>query len=250
MTQTDAAPPSSLPNPASSTQTSSTQTSSTSAAPSTEATTQRVVEQVVRSIAQAAIDNEARFSELDSMVGDGDFGFSLARGFERVLAELDGLDRKTPGVFLKKVAVIITSRCGGTSGPLWGTAFLRAGAASGERTSLGGADIVALLRAAFTGIAQRGGAALGDKTLLDALGPFIDRFEAELGAGSPSELLTALERAAETAQQAAEATSSLVAKRGRAAYTGERSRGTVDPGAMAVAVIATSVAAGLRGSAP
>lgn len=220
---------------------------------------QPVVEQIVRTIASTVVANETRFSELDSVVGDGDFGFSLARGFEKVLAELDQLDRTSPGVFLKRVAVIITSRCGGTSGPIWGTAFLRAGGAFGERLELGGAGIVAVLRAAFTGIAQRGGAALGDKTLLDALGPFIDRFEAELGGGpgadpgpplpaadSPAALYAALERAAETAWQAAEATSALVAKRGRAAYTGERSRGSVDPGAMALAVIAKDLVSALR----
>lgn len=207
---------------------------------------QRVVELVVRTIAQTAVANEARFSELDAVVGDGDFGYSLARGFEKVLAELDQLDRRTPGAFLKRVALIITSRCGGTSGPIWGTAFLRASSALGERVELGGGDVVALLRAAFAGIAQRGGASLGDKTLLDALGPFTDRFEAELGGGTRAELLLALERASEAARQAAEATSGLVAKRGRAAYTGERSRGSVDPGAMAVAMIASDLVAALR----
>lgn len=230
------------------------ETTSTGASPDTAAAgspalpSQRVLEQVVRAIARTVVENEARFSELDAVVGDGDFGFSLARGFEKVLAELDQLDRRSPGAFLKRVAIIITSRCGGTSGPIWGTAFLRAGAALGERVELGGADIVALLRAAFVGIAQRGGAALGDKTLLDALGPFIDRFEAELGGGSPAELLVALERAAEAAREAAEATAGLVAKRGRAAYTGERSRGSVDPGAAALAVIASDLVVALRSS--
>src|SRR5688572_19578764 len=107
---------------------------------------QQVTESVVRAIAQAAVANEARFSELDSVVGDGDFGFSLARGFEKVLAEFDGLDRSSPGTFLKKVGLIITSRCGGTSGPLWGTAFLRAGASLGDRSGLGPAEVVASLR--------------------------------------------------------------------------------------------------------
>ena len=205
-----------------------------------------LVEHVVRRIAQTAVDNEARFSELDSVVGDGDFGFSLARGFEKVLAEFDGLERSSPGVFLKKVALIITSRCGGTSGPIWGTAFLRAGASLADRRELTASDVVPVLRAAFNGIAQRGGAALGDKTLLDALGPFIDRFEAELGAGSGADALLALERAVESAESAAEATASLVAKRGRAAYTGERSRGSVDPGAVAVAVVTRDLAQSLR----
>ena len=228
------------------------------ASPETAASSsQRVVEHIVRTIAATIVANEVRFSELDSVVGDGDFGFSLARGFEKVLAELDQLERRTPGAFLKRVAVIITSRCGGTSGPIWGTAFLRAGAALGDRVELDGADIVAALRAAFTGIAQRGGAALGDKTLLDALGPFIERFESELGrdpssrgsSAAPAALHAALAHAAETAWEAAEATAALVAKRGRAAYTGERSRGSVDPGAMALAVIAKDLVTALRPSA-
>ena len=212
----------------------------------TAASAQQVTEHVVRAIAQAAVDNEARFSELDSVVGDGDFGFSLARGFEKVLAELDNLERPNPGTFLKKVGLIITSRCGGTSGPLWGTAFLRAGASFGERGELAPADVVAALRAAFAGISQRGGAALGDKTLLDALGPFIDRLEAELGTGSAAQVAQALDSAVLAAERAAEATAELVAKRGRAAYTGERSRGSVDPGAVAVGVIAKAVAESLR----
>lgn len=217
---------------------------------------QQVTESVVRAIAQAAVTNEARFSELDGVVGDGDFGFSLARGFEKVLAEFDGLERSSPGTFLKKVGLIITSRCGGTSGPLWGTAFLRAGASFGERGELCPADVVASLRAAFAGIAQRGGAALGDKTLLDALGPFIDCFEAEVGADAPNaraldhdRLARALDRAVAAAESAADATAGLVAKRGRAAYTGERSRGALDPGAVAIAVLAKAVADALRSDA-
>lgn len=211
-----------------------------------EATSLLAVERVVRCIAQTAVDNEAYFSELDSVVGDGDFGFSLARGFEKVLADFDTLDRSSVGSFLKRVAAIIISRCGGTSGPIWGTAFLRAGVAAGARQSLTLPDVVLLSRAAFDGIQQRGGAALGDKTLLDALGPFIECLERELLAGAPGGNLAVLERAADAAERAARATADLVAKRGRAAYTGERSIGSVDPGAVAVALIAKNVCACLR----
>jgi phosphoenolpyruvate---glycerone phosphotransferase subunit DhaL len=212
----------------------------------TELTSLPAVERVVRCIAQTAIDNEVYFSELDSVVGDGDFGFSLARGFEKVVADFDALDRSSVGSFLKRVALIITSRCGGTSGPIWGTAFLRAGAAAGDRQSLSFADLVAIVKAAFDGIRARGGAALGDKTLLDALGPYLECLERELAAGTPDGGLVALERAAEAADEAARATADLVAKRGRAAYTGERSRGSVDPGATAVALMARNVWACLR----
>jgi dihydroxyacetone kinase phosphoprotein-dependent L subunit len=197
-------------------------------------------------MAETAVGNEAYFSELDAVVGDGDFGFSLARGFEKVLGDFDALDRSSVGALLKRVAVIITSRCGGTSGPIWGTAFLRAAAAAGERTTLTGPELVLVLRAAFTGIQQRGGAALGDKTLLDAFGPFIDQLESQLGSGSPAELLSALEHAARAADSAARGTAELVAKRGRAAYTGDRSRGSVDPGAVAVALMASNLCASFR----
>jgi dihydroxyacetone kinase phosphoprotein-dependent L subunit len=202
-------------------------------------TSMPVVEAVVRSMAKTAIDNEQYFCQLDSVVGDGDFGYSLARGFEKVLEEFDTIDRTSVGSFLKKIGIIITSRCGGTSGPLWGTAFLRAGAVAGERDELGAADAVAMLQAAFEGVQKRGGAELGDKTLLDALAPLIARFQEELAAGAVAQ--SAFAAAAAAAEAAAGKTAELVAKRGRAAYTGERSRGSPDAGAIAVALMARDV---------
>ncbi len=204
-------------------------------------TSMSMVETVVRSMARTAADSEEYFCQLDSIVGDGDFGFSLARGFEKVMEEFDSIDRKDPGTFLKKVGLIITSRCGGTSGPLWGTGFLRAGMAVGNRIDLTAMDAVAMLRAAFEGIQKRGGADLGDKTLLDALAPLIARFEEELAAAA--EPHSAFAAAVEAAETAARQTTELVARRGRAAYTGERSRGSPDAGAMAVALMAKNVSA-------
>jgi dihydroxyacetone kinase phosphoprotein-dependent L subunit len=198
-----------------------------------------IVEAIVRSMARTAIENEQYFCELDSVVGDGDFGFSLARGFEKVLEEFDTLDRSNVGAFLKRAGHIITSRCGGTSGPIWGTGFLRAGAAAGARLDLAPADAVSMLRAAVEGIQKRGGAALGDKTLLDALAPLIDEFEQVLTSGSDPH--TALDSAVKAAEMSAQKTSELVAKRGRAAYTGDRSIGSPDAGAVALALMAKNV---------
>ena len=199
------------------------------------------VELVVRTIAETAVANENYFSQLDSVVGDGDFGYSLARGFEKVLEGFDSFDRSSPGAFLKKIGLVIASRAGGTSGPIWGTAFMRAASAAGSKTSLTGADAVAMLRAAVDGIQARGGASLGDKTLLDALVPAIDRLEADLE--SSADVNMALANAAQAAERAAAETSTMIAKRGRASYTGERSIGSPDPGAVAVAVIAGRVSA-------
>jgi dihydroxyacetone kinase/dihydroxyacetone kinase-like protein len=200
------------------------------------------VEYVVRTIAQTAVDNEKYFGDLDAVVGDGDFGYSMARGFEIVLADWAGIDRADIGTFLKKVALTITGRIGGTSGPIWGTAFIRAGTTAGNRTEVTADDAVAMLRAAIEGIKARGQSDVGDKTLLDALVPATDRLEAELGAGSEAQ--AALDATAAAARQQAEATRDMLAKRGRAAYTGERSIGTLDAGAIAVAVMAEQIAKG------
>jgi len=199
------------------------------------------VESVVRCIAETCVANEKYFGDLDSVVGDGDFGFSLARGFERVIEGWDGFDRTDIGTFLTKIAVVITSRVGGTSGPIWGTAFLRAGSYAKGKVDLTGEDVVAMLRAGIAGIMARGGASLGEKTLLDALVPMTDAIERGVQAGDDT--ATILASAATTAREAAEATKVLEAKRGRASYTGERSIGSVDPGAIAVAVLMERIAA-------
>jgi dihydroxyacetone kinase-like protein len=198
------------------------------------------VDLVLKTIITTCGDNEKYFGDLDAVVGDGDFGYSLARGFEKLEAEYDNLDRADIGTFLKRVGMLITSRIGGTSGPIWGTAFLRAGMTAGDRTEIDGATVVAMLRAAIEGIKTRGGADLGEKTLLDALAPLADSLEQSNADGEDA--ATALAKAAATTRKAADATIDMVAKRGRAAYTGERSRGSVDAGATAVAVIVEQIA--------
>jgi phosphoenolpyruvate---glycerone phosphotransferase subunit DhaL len=190
---------------------------------------------VVRTMAQTAVDNEKYFGDLDAVVGDGDFGYSLARGFEKVLLDWDSIEYNNIGTFLKKVSIIITSRIGGTSGPIWGTAFLRAAIAVGDKQEIGAADVTGMLRAAIEGIKKRGQSDLGDKTLLDALVPAVDQLEQSLNASTA--VRAALAQAAAVAREHAEATRGLIAKRGRAAYTGERSIGTLDAGAVGVAVM-------------
>jgi phosphoenolpyruvate---glycerone phosphotransferase subunit DhaL len=194
-----------------------------------------LVKSVVRTIAQTAVENEQYFCELDAVVGDGDFGYSLARGFEKVLEDWDTIESPNSSTFLKKIGLIITSRIGGTSGPIWGTAFLRASISIGDKQEVGPTELIAMLRAAIEGIKKRGQTDLGDKTLLDSLSPAVDQLEQSLAASTDSS--TALKEAATVARARAEATRELLAKRGRAAYSGERSVGTLDAGAVAVAVM-------------
>jgi dihydroxyacetone kinase phosphoprotein-dependent L subunit len=198
------------------------------------------VERTVRVIANVAVENEKYFGDLDAVVGDGDFGYSMARGFEIVLADWDGFDRTDIGAFLKKIAVVITSRIGGTSGPIWGTAFLRAGSTAGTATELEAVQVVAMLRAAIEGIKARGRSDVGDKTLLDALVPATDSIEESIAAGTDAQGM--LRTAARVARERAEATRSMQAMRGRASYTGERSIGTLDAGAVAIAVMFEALA--------
>ncbi len=198
------------------------------------------IEHVVKVVAQTAVDNETYFGDLDSVVGDGDFGYSLARGFEIVLADWDELDRTDAATFLQKIAMIITSRIGGTSGPIWGTAFLRASMVARSADVMDAATVVGMLDSAVEGIKARGGASVGDKTLLDALVPMRDTIAERSAAGATSQEV--VDAAAATARASAEATSTMQAMRGRAAYTGERSIGSPDAGAIAVAVIAEAIA--------
>jgi phosphoenolpyruvate---glycerone phosphotransferase subunit DhaL len=196
-------------------------------------------ELVVKTIAQTAMDNEQYFCELDAAAGDGDFGYSLARGFGKLLEDWENMDRSDPGTFLKKAGMTITSRIGGTSGPIWGTGFLRAGMVLGDKESPTQDDVIAALRSAIEGIKQRGNTDVGDKTLLDALVPAVDKLEESLKNGTSSS--EAIEAAAQQAHESAEATKGMVAQRGRASYTGDRSRASVDAGAMGVAVMAKRV---------
>jgi phosphoenolpyruvate---glycerone phosphotransferase subunit DhaL len=199
----------------------------------------RDAERLVQTIAQTALDNEKYFSDLDAVVGDGDFGYSLAQGFGKLMDGWEQIEYSDVSGLLKKTAMVLSSRIGGTSGPIWGTAFLRAGTSLADKPSPRGEDVVAALRASIEGIKQRGNSDVGDKTLLDALVPATDTLEQQLQDGrSASE---ALEAAAGTARESAEATKGMLAQRGRAAYTGERSVGSVDAGAMGIAVIFEAV---------
>jgi len=203
---------------------------------------------VVMTMARTIVDNADEFAQLDSIVGDGDFGYSLRNGWEVVLADYASWDAPTTGAVLKKIGLTLAAKVGGVSGPMWGTAFLRAGAVAGDKEEITPDDVIVMLRAAIAGIMQRGGAALGDKTLLDALAPVTDSLEASFKdpATAADHGTAALQQAADVAVQAALDTKGMLALRGRAAYTGERSRDSVDAGATAIGVILQAIASAWR----
>jgi dihydroxyacetone kinase-like protein len=191
-------------------------------------TTEQVLAWLQRS---AAILHEHRdyLTQLDSPIGDADHGVNMDRGFTAVMDKLPGVADKDAGTILKTVGTTLVSTVGGASGPLYGTAFLRAGMALAGKFELQDSDVMAALQAALEGIIARGKAKPGEKTMVDALHPAIQTFKAALETGEP--LKAALAKATESAEQGMKATIPMLATKGRASYLGERSIGHQDPGA-------------------
>ena len=206
------------------------------------------IETAIRSVAATALKNEQYFCELDSFAGDADFGVSLASGFRVVEQTWKDLDRKSIGAFLLSISMIITKNVGGCSGPIWGTGFMRAGGQSKDRTSITLEDLDKMLTAAIEGIQKRGGAQLGDKTLLDSVIPIRDIVrEGAVKDADPSDVLR---QATQTANDAIERTKPWVAKRGRQQFTGDRSANTPDPGIVAIATMLNDICAKFGVQAP
>jgi len=182
---------------------------------------------------------EAYFCELDSAAGDGDFGTSLAKGFNHLKEMWDNLPQDDIGTFLRSCGIIITEYCGGASGPIWGSAFRSAGKYAAKKTELSLIELGELMLNTVNGIQKRGGAQLGDKTLLDALIPVTESLKKSGEAGE--DLLEAMRKAAKEAALGAEKTKDIIASRGRASYVGERSLNHPDAGAMAVGILFTEI---------
>jgi len=191
-------------------------------------TTEQVIAWIQRSAAVLR-ENREYLTQLDSPIGDADHGVNMDRGFTAVMDKLPGVADKDAGTILKTVGTTLVSTVGGASGPLYGTAFLRAGMALAGKVELQESDVLAALEAALEGIIARGKAKPGEKTMVDALQPAIETFKVSLGAGDP--LKAALAKATESAEQGMKATIPMLATKGRASYLGERSIGHQDPGA-------------------
>ena len=194
------------------------------------------IERAIQTTADTVIRNELYFCDLDGLAGDGDFGNSLATGFKQIKTEWDGIDKSNIGAMLLKISMIVSKHVGGSSGPIWGTGFMKAAMLSRGKTEISLEDATAMLGSAIDGIQARGGAKLGDKTLLDALIPIHETLKKHCEAGDPDPC-AALKDCAEAADKAIDETRSLVAHRGRASQVGERSANTPDPGIVAIATI-------------
>ncbi|MBQ1088909.1 MULTISPECIES: dihydroxyacetone kinase subunit DhaL [Streptomyces] len=179
----------------------------------------------------ASVDREAdRLTALDSPIGDADHGSNLQRGFTAVVAAVEKEDPRTPGAVLVLAGRQLISTVGGASGPLYGTLLRRTGKALGDDAEVDEARLAEALRAGVDAVMQLGGAAPGDKTMIDALVPAVDALGGSFGAARTA------------AEQGALATTPLQARKGRASYLGERSIGHQDPGATSAALLVAALA--------
>ncbi|TAJ46061.1 MAG: dihydroxyacetone kinase subunit L [Herbiconiux sp.] len=200
----------------------------------------------IKDSARVVSEHRVELVTLDREIGDGDHGENLDRGYTAVLAKLGELPSDAvPGDALKLVATTLISTVGGASGPLLGTAYLKAAGAVGKEPELDGAALVALLTAARDGVVLRGKAEPGDKTMIDAWTPAVDAAAAALAEGKSE--VEILDAAATAAEAGAVDTEPLVARKGRASYLGERAIGHRDPGAQSSSLIIRAAADAAKG---
>jgi len=193
----------------------------------------------------AVREHKDELTRLDSEIGDADHGSNMARGLDAVVAKFDPAPASASELF-KTVGMTLVSSVGGASGPLYGTFFLRMGPALADE-DVDAAALGAALRAGLDGVVARGKAELGDKTMIDALSPAVDAWDAAATTGASA--ADAARAAAEAAARGRDATEPLVARKGRASYLGDRSAGHLDPGATSATLLLEALRDTLAGAA-
>lgn len=192
----------------------------------------------VRRAAEVVMADADRLTRLDAAIGDGDHGLNLSRGFAAAVEALPV--ESPPGKVLIAAGRAIVSKTGGASGPLYGTALRQAGKTLGDAEEVDAALLGAALRTALEAVQELGQAAEGDKTMVDALIPAVGAYQAALGRSES--LAECAKAAAEGAEEGAQATIPMKARKGRASYLGERSVGHLDPGAASTVLILQALA--------
>lgn len=189
----------------------------------------------LRRFDELVAEHRAELTELDSAIGDADHGTNLTRGTAAVAAALAEDPAETIDALMRAAGMTLVSTVGGASGPLYGTLLLRIGAAAGTVTTLDAAGMGVALQAGRDGVVARGGAAPGDKTMVDALDPAVAAWISAAREGRPPSACAAAASSAAVAGR--DAAVPLVARKGRASYLGERSAGHADPGAASTALL-------------
>ncbi|CAN3127633.1 dihydroxyacetone kinase subunit DhaL [Mycobacterium sp. smrl_JER01] len=198
----------------------------------------------IEECARQVTDHEDALCDLDAASGDADHGSNLARGFAAVRDAVASASERTPAAVLKDSGMTLVDTIGGSSGALYGTFFLRMAKSAGTAESLDAPMVAEMFRAGAGGVAERGKVELGDKTLYDALAPAVGALERVLAAGGS--LADALDSAADAAERGRDGTADMVARKGRASYLRERTRGNIDAGAASMALIVRAATSMVR----
>ena len=180
-------------------------------------------------------ENRDYLTQLDNAIADGDHGINMAKGFAAVEGKLAQLETQKLGGVLKTVGMTLVSAVGGSAGPLYGTAFMKAGVCLGDRESADMNDFLACMKAAIDGVMLRGRAVRGEKTMLDAMIPALEAMEAANAAGEDAKAV--LRAGVSAAEAGVKFTETIAATKGRASYIGERSIGHKDPGAVSFTLL-------------
>ncbi len=199
---------------------------------------EKVIE-IINKIADRIEENKLFLTELDAAIGDGDHGLNMSKGFHAVREKLKEDTGANIGDLLKKTGMTLVSNVGGASGPLYGTAFMKAGMEAGSKEVIDIVDFEKMLSAALDGIKMRGKAVLEDKTMVDAIEPGLYALSKAIQLGLSSE--EALKEAVDAAYKGVEHTKDIIARKGRASYLGERSIGHQDAGATSSALILKTI---------
>jgi dihydroxyacetone kinase-like protein len=197
--------------------------------------TTTVLDEWVRRFAHLVAENRDYLTELDAAIGDADHGSNMDRGMKAAVAALDASPPATAGALFSNVGMTLVSTVGGASGPLFGTLFLRIGSTLGDAETTSAPQLATALRAGLGGVVDRGKAGPEDKTMYDALAPAVDALDIALADGA--DLATGLKHASDAAAAGRDATTPMLARKGRASYLGERSVGHQDPGATTIALL-------------
>ncbi|MCY6370833.1 dihydroxyacetone kinase subunit DhaL [Clostridium ganghwense] len=184
---------------------------------------------ILKNISTVMDENKLFLSELDGAIGDGDHGLNMNKGFNAVVEKLEGSEEKNIGNLLKTAGMALVSNVGGASGPLYGTAFMKAGMKVNGKEEVDINDFAAMVEEALNGIKMRGKSDVEEKTMIDSIQPALNALKESIDKGLSS--IEALENAVKAAESGVEHTKEIVATKGRASYLGERSIGHQDPGA-------------------
>ena len=200
----------------------------------------------IRGFADLVAQQKDLLTELDAAIGDADHGINMERGMRAVCEKLEETAPADADQLFKLVGMTLVSNVGGASGPLYGTFFLRLGAACGSRQQLSLEEYAKAWRAGVEGLVGRGRPELGDKTMFDSLHPALAALDAAVAAGEPAP--GAFSAAWKAAEEGRDATIPMVARKGRASYLGERSAGHQDPGATSASLMFEAAVAVFAGS--